>query len=81
MATNVDSVTNRLRGWLYRRLMAFAHRHNWHYAPPVYPDDDVQLWCRWCGFRESKPYRRQHFLMWPGVNIGVGLPSDATEGR
>ena len=38
---------------LYRPLMRLAHRYNWHYAPPIYPDGDTQLWCRWCGFRET----------------------------
>jgi len=40
-------------GPLYRWIMRFAHKHNWHYAPPVYPDGDTQLWCQWCGFRQT----------------------------
>ena len=36
---------------LYRLLMKIAHKYNWHYAPPCYPDGDTMLWCRWCGFR------------------------------
>ncbi len=40
-------------GYFYRLLMKIAHRYNWHYAPPVYPDGDTQLWCQWCGFRET----------------------------
>lgn len=39
--------------FLYRLVMRFAHKHNWHYAPPVYPDVDTQLWCQWCGFRQT----------------------------
>lgn len=33
--------------------MRIAHKYNWHYAPPIYPDGDTQLWCKWCGFRET----------------------------
>lgn len=32
--------------------MKLAHKYNWHYAPPIYPDGDTMLWCKWCGFRE-----------------------------
>lgn len=38
---------------MYRAVMKLAHRFNWHYAPPVYPDGDTQLWCQWCGFRQT----------------------------
>lgn len=37
----------------YRQIMKIAHRFNWHYAPPIYPENDTQLWCQWCGFRET----------------------------
>ena len=37
----------------YRFVMKLAHRFNWHYAPPIYPDGDKQLWCKWCGFRQT----------------------------
>jgi hypothetical protein len=37
---------------LYRLVMKVAHKYNWHYAPPVYPDGDKMLWCQWCGFRQ-----------------------------
>ena len=33
--------------------MRIAHRFNWHYAPPIYPNGDTQLWCKWCGFRQT----------------------------
>ena len=33
--------------------MRLAHKYNWHYAPPIYPEGDMQLWCKWCGFRET----------------------------
>lgn len=40
---------------LYRPLMRLAHRYNWHYAPPIYPDLDTMLWCHWCGLRYVVP--------------------------
>lgn len=43
-----------IRGRIYRIVMRIAHRFNWHYAPPVYPEGDKMLWCKWCGFREVK---------------------------
>lgn len=42
-----------IRGKMYRLVMRIAHKYNWHYAPPIYPDEDTQLWCKWCGFRET----------------------------
>jgi hypothetical protein len=42
-----------VRGIIYRLVMRIAHRYNWHYAPPIYPDGDTQLWCQWCGFRQT----------------------------
>ena len=42
-----------IRGYFYRAIMRIAHRYNWHYAPPIYPENDVQLWCKWCGFRQT----------------------------
>lgn len=42
-----------IRGLLYRFIMRIAHRYHWHYAPPIYPDGDTQLWCQWCGFRQT----------------------------
>lgn len=41
-----------IRGMLYRLMMRVAHRYHWHYAPPIYPDGDTLLWCKWCGFRD-----------------------------
>ena len=49
----------KIRGGLYRLVMKVAHKYNWHYAPPVYPDGDIQLWCKWCGFRET--FKRKDF--------------------
>lgn len=42
-----------MRVFLYRLIMKIAHRYHWHYAPPIYPDGDTQLWCQWCGFRQT----------------------------
>lgn len=42
-----------IKGRLYRVIMKIAHRYNWHYAPPIYLDGDTQLWCKWCGFRQT----------------------------
>ena len=42
-----------MKGFFYRLVMRVAHRYNWHYAPPIYPENDVQLWCKWCGFRQT----------------------------
>jgi len=41
------------KGFFYRLIMKIAHKNNWHYAPPIYPEGDTQLWCEWCGFRET----------------------------
>ena len=42
-----------IRYLIYSSIMKFAHKHNWHYAPPIYPDGDTHLWCQWCGFRQT----------------------------
>jgi len=39
--------------------MLIAHRYNWHYAPPIYPEGDTMLWCKWCGFREVVKRKNQ----------------------
>ena len=50
-------------GHAYRALMRLAHRFNWHYMPPSYPDGDTMIWCHWCGARDvikrknSTPFR------------------------
>jgi len=44
-------------GFFYRAIMIFVHKHNWHYAPPIYPDGDTHLWCQWCGFRQTIKFR------------------------
>ena len=48
--------------------MRLAHRFNWHYAPPIYPDGDTHLWCKWCGFRQT--VRRRDYK--PVVTITGG---------
>lgn len=45
---------------LYRLIMRLAHHYHWHYAPPIYPDGDTQLWCRWCGFRQTIKRGERH---------------------
>ena len=42
-----------VRGRLYRIIMRVVHKYNWHYAPPIYPEGDIHLWCKWCGFRQT----------------------------
>lgn len=42
-----------MRGLFYRIVMRIAHRYHWHYAPPIYPDGDTMLRCKWCGFSEG----------------------------
>lgn len=42
-----------IKGFIYRLVMRVAHKYNWHYAPPIYPDGDTHLWCKWCGFRQT----------------------------
>lgn len=49
-----------MKGFLYRLIMRIAHRYNWHYAPPIYPDGDTQLWCKWCGFRQTIKRRKRN---------------------
>jgi len=41
------------RGYVYRATMRIAHKFNWHYAPPIHLGDNTQLWCQWCGFRQT----------------------------
>jgi hypothetical protein len=40
-------------GFFYRIIMIVSHKYHWHHAPPVFPNGDIQLWCKWCGFRET----------------------------
>ena len=42
-----------LKGRAYRLIMKIAHKYNWHYAPPIHPEGDTVLWCKWCGFRQT----------------------------
>lgn len=47
----------KIRCFFYRNAMKLLHRFNLHYAPPIYPDGEMLLWCKWCGFRQvvSRP--------------------------
>ena len=40
--------------------MRLAHKYDWHYAPRIGPFEDgrTQLWCTWCGFRETQGVAR-----------------------
>ncbi len=44
--------------FFYRLIMRVAHKFHWHYAPPIYPDGNTQLWCQWCGFRQTIKYNQ-----------------------
>ena len=49
--------------FLYRPLMKLAHRYNWHYAPPIYPEGgSKQLWCKWCGFSQTIKRRSEQAI-------------------
>jgi len=57
-----------IRRFLYRTLMRIAHRYNWHYAPPIYPEGDMQLWCKWCGFRQTIKRKSPRGLLFKQIN-------------
>lgn len=61
-----DNFIGSVRGRLYRVVMRLAHRFNWHYAPPIYPDGDTMLWCKWCGFREV--VQKRDYV--PAISVG-----------
>lgn len=58
-----------IRGWFYRLTMKIAHRFNWHYAPPIYPDGDTMLWCKWCGFRDVVKRRGDRDVLKPKFTV------------
>ncbi len=51
----------------YRLIMKIAHKYHWHYAPPIYPEGDTQLWCKWCGFRQTIKIRDRQPIGEPPV--------------
>ena len=63
-----------IKGFFYRLIMKAAHRYNWHYAPPVYPEGDTQLWCKWCGFRET--IKKRPSLRDIGESLGCDMESN-----
>lgn len=69
-----DGVLGHIRWFFYRRAMNLAHRFNWHYAPPIHPDGDTQLWCKWCGFRQT--IKRRGSSIWIAAR-----PTGRTERR
>ena len=56
-----------IRGLLYMWTMRLAHRFNWHYAPPIYPEGDTQLWCKWCGLRQTVKRRGDKPAVMPNM--------------
>lgn len=58
-------ITDKMRYLVYRGLMIFAHRFDWHHAPEHGPleDGSKQRWCQWCGFRgiTQQPYANRPF--------------------
>lgn len=43
-----------VRAFFHQWIMRIAHKYHWHYAPPNYiQGGDKQLWCEWCGFRQT----------------------------
>ena len=40
-------------GKVYRSFTKLAHRYNWHHVKIIYPEKDMQLWCQWCGLRQT----------------------------
>ena len=60
-------------GFFYQNIMRIAHKYNWHYAPPIYPEGDTHLWCKWCGFRQTIKTRKNN-------GIETGLTQENKEG-
>ena len=56
-----------VRGWFYRKIMRLAHRYHWHYAPPFYPEGDTELWCQWCGFRQTIKRQKYETIQGEGM--------------
>lgn len=55
--------------FFYSTVMKIAHKFNWHYAPPIYPEGDTHLWCQWCGFRQTVKKSKK---------VGIGsIPKEA----
>ena len=40
-----------LKAFLYQNTQKILHKLNLHYMPPIYPEGDMQYWCKWCGIR------------------------------
>ena len=59
---------------LYRAIMRFAHRFNWHYAPPINPNGDTVLRCDWCGMTYVKERRKRMLAI-------SGFGCDAARGK
>ena len=59
----MKNIKGYIKGLVYRITMRIAHRYNWHYAPPIYPEGDTQLWCKWCGFRQTIKRREDRDIL------------------
>lgn len=60
------------QGYIYRAVMRLSHKFHWHYAPPLYPDGDTQLWCQWCGFRMTIPNHDKQTNIKPLFGVQAG---------
>lgn len=40
-----------IKYFFYKNIQKLLHYFHLHYMPPLYPNGDVQIWCRWCGAR------------------------------
>jgi len=76
LGKQLNRLTRQVKRWLflyiwcryfYRHVMRLAHRYNWHYAPPIYPEGDTQLWCQWCGFRMTIKHSDDMTIVVPNV--------------
>ena len=59
----MKNIKGYIKGLVYRITMRIAHRYNWHYAPPIYPEGNTQLWCTWCGFRQTIKRREDRDIL------------------
>lgn len=45
--------------FLYKSIMTITHKFNWHYAPALRIEDELHLWCKWCGLRQVRKAKDQ----------------------
>ena len=51
----------KIYGKLHRGFIQLAHRYGWHHVKVIFPDRDIQLWCQWCGLRQSYDGEHHYF--------------------